>query len=80
MMLRHIACVKYCTMNKGSNAMYVKGVKSSSIYTVRAVMLSCQRCQKKLNIHYRSGMVNSKSFISKVLLRIKWKFDLINTL
>ena len=25
---------------------------------------------------YRSGMVNSKSFISKVLLRIKWKFEL----
>ena len=26
--------------------------------------------------HYRSGMVNSKSFVSKVLLRIKWKFEL----
>ena len=25
---------------------------------------------------YRSGTVNSKSFISKVLLRIKWKFEL----
>ena len=30
--------------------------------------------------YYRLGMVNSKSFISKVLLRIKWKFELINTL
>ena len=25
---------------------------------------------------YRSGTVNSKSFVSKVLLRIKWKFEL----
>ena len=24
---------------------------------------------------YRSGMDNSKSFVSKVLLRIKWKFE-----
>ena len=28
----------------------------------------------------RSGTVNSKSFVSKVLLRIKWKFELINAL
>ena len=26
---------------------------------------------------YRSGMVNSKSFVGKILLRIKWKFELI---
>ena len=25
---------------------------------------------------YRSGTVNSKSFVTKVLLRIKWKFEL----
>ena len=25
---------------------------------------------------YRSGRVNSKSFIGKVLLRFKWKFEL----
>ena len=25
---------------------------------------------------YRSGTVNSKSFVGKVLLRIKWKFKL----
>ena len=30
--------------------------------------------------HYRSGTVNSKSFVGKVLLRIKWKFELINAL
>ena len=27
-------------------------------------------------IRYRSGTVNSKSFVGKVLLRIKWKFEL----
>ena len=25
---------------------------------------------------YKSGTVNSKSFVGKVLLRIKWKFEL----
>ena len=30
--------------------------------------------------HYRSGTVNSKSFVGKVLLRIKWKFELNYTL
>ena len=33
----------------------------------------------KTNAHlmnYRSGTVNSKSFVGKVLLRIKWKFKL----
>ena len=28
------------------------------------------------NLLYRSGTVNSKSFIGKVLLKIKWKFEL----
>ena len=28
------------------------------------------------NSSYRSGTVNSKSFVGKVLLRIKWKFEL----
>ena len=36
--LRYIACVKYYSVNEGSNAMYVKGVQKSSIYTIRAVM------------------------------------------
>ena len=31
-------------------------------------------------VYYRSGTVNSKSFVGKVLLRIKWKFELINAL
>ena len=29
---------------------------------------------------YRSETVNSKSFVGKVLLRIKWKFELIYAL
>ena len=29
---------------------------------------------------YRSSTVNSKSFVGKVLLQIKWKFELINAL
>ena len=29
-----------------------------------------------LVLHYRSGTVNSKSFLGKVLLRIEWKFEL----
>ena len=29
-----------------------------------------------LFIYYRSGTVNSKSFVGKALLRIKWKFEL----
>ena len=32
------------------------------------------------NSNYRSGTVNLKSFIGKVLLRIKWKFELNSTL
>ena len=31
-------------------------------------------------VTYRSGTVNSKSFVGKVVLRIKWKFELINAL
>ena len=33
-----------------------------------------------VNFKYRSGTVNSKSFVGKVLLRIKWKFELNSTL
>ena len=29
-----------------------------------------------VELSYRSGTVNSKSFVGKVLLRIKWKFKL----
>ena len=38
---------------------------------------SCNvRCETKGKYKYRSGTVNSKSFVGKVLLRIKWKFEL----
>ena len=46
--LRYITCVKYYTMNKGSNAMYVKGVESSSIYTIKAVMLCMLKVLKEV--------------------------------
>ena len=29
-----------------------------------------------MHLVYRSGLVNSKSFVGKVLLQIKWKFEL----
>ena len=32
--------------------------------------------QKCMQYVYRSGTVNSKSFVGKVLLQIKWKFEL----
>ena len=44
--LRYIACVKYCMMNKGANAMCAEGLKRSSIYTVRAVMLKMSKVSK----------------------------------
>ena len=46
--VRCIACVKYYTMNKGSNAMYIKSVESSSIYTIRAVMLCMSKVLKEV--------------------------------
>ena len=44
----HIACVKYCTKNKGSNAMYVERVESSSIYTIRFIMLCMWKVLKEV--------------------------------
>ena len=35
---------------------------------------------KELGLKYRSGPVNSKSFVGKVFLRIKWIFGLRNHL
>ena len=43
------------------------------------LILLVHKCENMEN-YYRSGTVNSKSFVSKVLLRIKWKFELINAL
>ena len=36
--------------------------------------------RNNIKYKYRSGTVNSKSFVGKVLLRIKWKFELNSTL
>ena len=54
---------------------------------VQACLLCSMDCQQASGWHstetpswserkYRSGTVNSKSFIGKVFLRIKWKFEL----
>ena len=77
--LRYIACVKYCTMNKGSNAMYVKNVKSSSIYTIRAVMLCISKVLKEVqnglthlahNFSKYSTDYQSKKSFRKLRLRV----------
>ena len=39
-LLRYIACVKYCTMNKGSNAMYVKGVEKSLKWSYTSLLIT----------------------------------------
>ena len=39
--------------------------------TIDLTFYSAVRC-----LMYRSGTVNSKSFVGQVLLRIKWKFEL----
>ena len=46
--------ILYCAMNKGSNVMYVKGVKSSSIYTIRAVIL----CMSKVLKEVQNGLIH----------------------
>ena len=58
--LRYIACVKHCTMNKGSNAMYVKGVKSISKYTISNVML----CMSKVSKELQNGFTHLYSILS----------------
>ena len=52
--LTYIACLKYCTMNKGLNVMYIEGVESSSIYTIRAVML----CMLKVSKEVQNGLTH----------------------
>ena len=50
----------------GQNNERVKGVTTP---TVSYIKLEC-------TIYYRLGPVNLKSFIGKILLRIKWEFEL----
>ena len=49
--------------------MRLKNVQMIGAYQRAAFILLC-------NVGYRSGTVNLKSFVSKVLLQIKWKFEL----
>ena len=44
------------------------------------IALQAINALKETITRYRSGTVNSKSFVGKVLLRIKQKFELINAL
>ena len=53
-----------------------------SIYSVTSFQI-CKHHENSVKYHiniYRSGTVNLKSFVGKVLLRIKRKFELINAL
>ena len=42
----------------------------------RKITQACKMWRKHFTLIYRSGTVNSKSFVGKVLLRIKRKFEL----
>ena len=43
-------------------------------------MVVCEKIFGSIRNNYRSGTVNLKSFVGKVLLLIKWKFKLNSTL
>ena len=49
-----------------------------SIHAVSTLLTGMKNQNKRWGClyHYRSGTVNSKSFVGKDFLRIKWKFDL----
>ena len=51
---------------------------SSIILDSLMLMKSTQFCfiEEIIQLWYRSGTVNLKSFVGKVLLQIKWKFEL----
>ena len=40
------------------------------------LIIKSAKSQMKKKSYYRSGTINSKSFVSKVLLRIKWECEL----
>ena len=39
-MWRYIACVKCCTMNKGSNVVYVEGIERSSKWSYTSLLIT----------------------------------------
>ena len=53
-----------------------QGVSTPQFGAKSGFVQQCRGCAKIAKINYRSGTVNSKSFVGKVLLRIKWKFEL----
>ena len=61
-----------------SSQVIENGVSSRNVVTF--VVHDAIKHEKNCEFPYRSGTVNSKSFVGKVLLRIKWKFELIDTL
>ena len=46
------------------------------IFITCLINVLCCPMLSNLKRYYRSGTVNSKSFVGKVLLQIKWKFEL----
>ena len=67
--------------NKSTNSVAFlvnsKSIKIASVHTLHATRAPKKKTFGFFTISkYRSGTVNSKSFIGKVLLRIKWKFEL----
>ena len=50
--------------------------KSRDSYEKKEVKVLTWSQDQGTKFRYRSGTVNSKSFVGKVLLRIKWKFKL----
>ena len=61
------------------NIVYMEMENIWESQTIMPILLVCVANQNIPGTYYRSGTVNSKSFIGKVLLRIKWKFKLNNT-
>ena len=57
----------YTTLRIVSKSTFSKEKAQTSLLHTHAHIFGSQ---------YRSGTVNSKSFVGKVLLRIKWKFEL----
>ena len=73
-----------CDVNK-----YVQSVAGNRVNHERALLLAVQEDWEEgvdilikagVNVCYRSGTVNSKSFVGKDFLRIKWKFELNSAL
>ena len=59
--LRYIVCVKYCTMNKESNAMYVKTVKSAyRVPQYSAMLLMSEVSKVRTGLSIQSNVTHVK--------------------